>query len=50
MSERFVKTARAAGDRAELITLDVGHFELIDPAHAAGAATLKAIIHDWDIA
>jgi len=50
MSERFVKTARAAGDRAELITLDVGHFELIDPAHPAGVQTLNAIYHDWDIA
>jgi dipeptidyl aminopeptidase/acylaminoacyl peptidase len=35
-SERFAKTARAAGDETTLIALDdIGHFELIDPESRA---------------
>jgi len=35
-SERFAKTARAAGDKTTLIALDdIGHFELIDPESRA---------------
>jgi acetyl esterase/lipase len=43
-SERFIQSAKAAGDKASLISLDgVGHFELIDPESKAWDAVAGSV-------
>jgi acetyl esterase/lipase len=41
MSERFVA---AAGGKAQLIALDVGHYEPIDPAEPAAKITMQTVL------
>lgn len=39
-SERWTSAATAAGDRAELVSFDGGHFEVIDPAQPSWRAVI----------
>ncbi|MGL5811642.1 MAG: alpha/beta hydrolase family protein, partial [Nocardioides sp.] len=39
-SERYLARARAAGAQAELVAFEGGHFDAIDPAHAAWSAVV----------
>jgi acetyl esterase/lipase len=43
LSQSYVERARAAGDRAELVEIACGHFELIDPRSAAWPSVLAAV-------
>ena len=40
MSEQYAQQARAAGDQVQLEVVDGGHFDMIDPDHAAWRAVL----------
>lgn len=45
MSESYARTAKEAGDAVRLVVLpDVGHFEGIDPATAAGARLVAIVV------
>lgn len=39
-SEAWVAAARAAGDEAELVSFDGGHFEVLDPSHESWQAVV----------